>query len=106
MHTRLLRTHKPLHNHLCRVLKNRSSEELLTLIGKFLGYQLWTDLWKAHLIVNFRILGHETGRFLENSSKIILSKNDIRRYPRRDRDRLQIWTSFPEIGPALAPISG
>ena len=30
----------------------------------------WTDLWKTHPTVDFRILGHDTGRFLENSSKI------------------------------------
>ena len=68
---------------------------LLTLIGKFPGYELdwfiknssnknhwylfsflqisgtsWADSWKTHPIVNFEILEYNTGWFLENSSKI------------------------------------
>ena len=44
----------------------------LTLIGKFPGYEAhtmsWTNIWKIHPTVNFRILEHDTDRFLENSS--------------------------------------
>ena len=69
-----------------------------------------TDLWKTHPIVNFIILGHETGQFLENSSKIEhfvvkwYSKNS-EAYNRPISGKfIQIWTSFPEIGLAHAPI--
>jgi len=31
----------------------------------------WTDLWKTHPTVNFRILGRDTDRFQENSSKYL-----------------------------------
>jgi len=67
-----------------------------------------TDFWKTHPIFNFRIFGHDTSRFLENSSKIKhlvkkwYSKNSGAWYRPISGKLIQIWTTFPEI--ARAPI--
>ena len=73
-----------------------------------------TEFWKTHPIFNFRIMGHDTDRFLENSSQIkyLVEKWYSKRIPACDTDRklcssgklIQIWTSFPVIGLARAPI--
>ena len=56
--------------------------------------------WKSHPIVNFRILGHDTGRFLENSSKIEhYSKNDIQRIP--GVTQTDLWKTYPNMGCGL-----
>ena len=90
-------------------------------MGKFPGHEL--DLWKTHPIVNFRILGHDTGRILENSSKIeyLVEKWDSKNSGAWHRPisgkfihqflwvsvivkyRSHIWMSFPEIGLCDAP---
>ena len=44
-------------------------KKALPLLTNFRGMS-WTDLWKTHPIVNFIMLEHDTGRFLENSSNI------------------------------------
>ena len=96
-------------------------DSFLTFIGKswktypeiYLEFQFsksWARpyYWKSYPIVNFRILGHDTGRFLENSSKI---EHFVEKwYPKRSGawqrpiagKLIQISTSFPEIGPAYA----
>ena len=72
-------------------------------------------LWKTHPILNSIILGHDTGRFLENSSKIehlvekLNSKNSGAWhrpifYKKNGIGTHKKWRiNFPEIGPAHAP---
>jgi len=73
-----------------------------------------TDFWKSHPIVILRILvawvmPHDTGRFLENSSKIehLVEKWYWKNYGAWNRPTygklIQIWMNFSEIGPAPAP---
>ena len=67
------------------------------------------DLWKTHPIVSFRISGHDTGQFLENSSRYgrFFQKShgscpDIL----QKTEKVLIkngWMNSPEIGPAQAP---
>ena len=88
------------------------------------NFRAWAQLISGKLIQSsiFRVLGHDTGRFLENSSKIDhLVENNIilfQRSPGRDTDRFlenssalahalifykNWWMNFPEIGLAHAP---
>ena len=58
----------------------------ITLIGKFTGHEL--DLFMEKSSNRFLIFEHDTGRFLENSSKIEhKSKNEIQRILGRDTER-------------------
>ena len=61
----------------------------------------WTEFWKTHPIVNFRIWGHDTIRFLENSSKTEQSKNNIlqKLILLVIEVLIKFWMCFPEIGP-------
>ena len=64
----------------------------------------WTDLWKTHPIVNFIMLEHDTGRFLENSSNIEHLVEKCRNIFKEFRVVTQTnWMNFPEIDPAHAP---
>ena len=58
-----------------------------------------TDLWKIHPIVNFIIFGHETGRFLGNSSKIgLLVEQRYSKKSGRDTDAHRFLENSIEYG--------
>ena len=57
----------------------------------------WTDFWKIHPIVNFRISGHDTGQFLENSSKTENLVEKIIFSEFRGATQIDFWKTHPNM---------